>query len=219
MPVWTTDHVPLHSDHMPWRGHWPAQAIPEALAEARSLLAPQAVYEIVPVLKRLPQGLLLPDSALLHSPLLAEALGQASHLALAVCTIGPHLEARGLALGQEGQMARAFTLDALGNTALVEVSRQLQQHIAAAVAPQVLGCEHSPGQDNWPIEDQAAFFALLHPERIGVHLSEHYLMSPLKSLSWAIAIGREDELAKQSSACERCPRRGTCPYAETDSPV
>ncbi len=216
MPIWTASQVTISAEHLPWRGHWPAEAIPAAVAEVQALLHPQAVYEIVPVWKRSSQGPVLRGGRLLRDPLLDAALGRADHLLLAVCTIGPQLEARNLALSQEGQLAHAFLLDALGNVALLEVSRRLQQHVAATVAPWVLGCEHSPGQDDWPIEDQAAIFALLRPERIGVYLSEHAVMSPLKSLSWARPVGREEDLSKQARACERCPLRTTCPYADTD---
>ena len=120
MPIWTTTHLPLNPDHLPWRGRWPGAdtAIPQAREEAGRLLAPQVIYQVVPVKERTPAGSLLEGGLLLHSLDLLAALGPAGHLALAVYTIGPALEARSRACSERGEITESFLLDALGTVAL-----------------------------------------------------------------------------------------------------
>lgn len=210
MPIWTAA-LNLTAERLPWAGRWPRQATAEALTEARELAAPQAVYKLVAV-EPTPAGPRLPDGAILHCP----ALGPAGRLFLAVCTIGPALESRCQEWAGRGDLTRAFILDALGVVALQELGSRLERHLAHELAPQGLriGCPQSPGQDNWPLTDQRALFALLQPERIGIHLSENCLMVPLKSASSAFPVGKEGELPAGGPACARCERRESCPYAQ-----
>jgi len=216
MPVWRLDRLDLDGGDLPWPERWPAGLVSEVLAEAGPLLRPQAVYEIVPVETVTPAGPALRGDILLHSPLLGKALGQAGHLILAVYTIGPALESRARRYNEQGQFTRSFLLDAVGTVALEALADRLHQHISAGCAPQGLhlGCSFSPGQDDWPLEEQRALFALLHPEQIGVRLNEQEVMVPLKSVSEAVPLGREGELVAIGPACARCPRREKCPYRQ-----
>jgi 5-methyltetrahydrofolate--homocysteine methyltransferase len=50
------------------------------------------------------------------------------------------------------------------------------------------GCRYSFGYPACPnLEDQAKIFALLDPERIGVHLSDEYQLEPEQSTSALIS--------------------------------
>jgi hypothetical protein len=214
MPLWNAQ-LALTAARLPWAGRWPRQATAEALAEAQRLIAPQAVYEFLAA-EPTPAGPRLPDGAVLRSPALAAALGPAGRLLLVVCTIGPALEERCREWSAQGELTRAFLLDALGVVALQELGGRLERHIAHELAPQGLrlGCPLCPGQDDWPLEDQRALFALLQPERIGIHLNENCLMVPLKSTSSAFPVGKEGELPAGEPGCARCSQRESCPYAQ-----
>lgn len=214
MPIWKPDSLTLSPQRLPWREEWPADLLAETLAEAKNFLAPRAVYNIFPIQDRTPQGPLLAGS-LLHSPQLGRALPPSGRLLLVVYTIGPRLEARCRRWNRQGQPLRAFLLDALGTAALLELAEAFYRHLAAQLARRglALGCSFSPGQDDWPLEDQHLLFALLRPERIGVRLNERGVMYPLKSVSEAIPVGKEEEISPPEPACARCPRRGSCPYS------
>ncbi|MGB9722524.1 MAG: hypothetical protein ACP5OO_06695 [Chloroflexia bacterium] len=213
MPIWKPDHLTLSPERLPWRKEWPADLLAEVRAEAGPLLSPRAVYRIAPLQETTPQGPILAGH-LLHSPQLGHALSASGRLLLAVHTIGPRLEARCRRWNAQGQLLRAFLLDALGTVALLELTEAFRRHLAAqpALRGLQLGCSFSPGQGDWPLEDQPLLFALLRPERIGVRLNEQGVMYPLKSLSEAIPVGREGEIPLPGPACERCPRREGCPY-------
>lgn len=214
MPIWQLDRLDLDAAHLPWPERWPAGLVAEVLAEAGPLFQPQAVYETVSVRAITSDGPALDDGTVLHSQLLGKTLGRAGHLLLTVYTIGPALEARARLYGEQGQFTRSFLLDAVGTVALEALAERLHRHIAAEYAPEGLrlGCSFSPGQDDWPLEEQRVLFALLHPEQIGVRLNEQNVMVPLKSVSEAIPLGRQGELGAIGPACTRCPHREKCPY-------
>jgi hypothetical protein len=214
MPLWN-DQITLTADRLPWAGRWPQQATAEALAEAQELVAPQAVYELVAA-EPTPSGPRLADGTVLNSPNLAAALGPAGRLILSICTIGPALESRSQEWGTRGDVTRAFLLDALGVVAMQALGSQLERHFDRELASKDLhlGCPHAPGQDDWPLADQRVLFALLQPERIGIRLSTSYLMTPLKSASVAIPVGKQGEVLANGTACAQCERREECPYAQ-----
>ncbi len=213
MPVWKSGLLTLSPERLPWREGWPAGLLVETLAEAGLLLSPRAVYRIFPLQALTSQGPLIAGH-LLHSPRLGRILPPSGRLLLAVYTIGPRLEARCRRWNWQDQTLRAFLLDALGTIALLELADAFHRHLAAQLAHHrlALGCSFSPGQDDWPLEDQRLLFSLLRPERIGVRLNEPGMMYPLKSVSEAIPVGKETEIPLPGPACARCPRREGCPY-------
>lgn len=70
----------------------------------------------------------------------------------------------------------------------------------------------SPGQHQVDIKLQKQLFNALQPEEIGVTLSPTYMMSPKKSISSVIGVGR-DPSAPDMRACDFCEKRDSCPSA------
>ncbi len=69
----------------------------------------------------------------------------------------------------------------------------------------------SPGYGDFPLEVQRDIFRVLDcPRKIGLSLNESLLMSPSKSVTAIIGIGRESEAENKCSACEKqdCQYRG-----------
>ena len=63
----------------------------------------------------------------------------------------------------------------------------------------------SAGYGDFPIEKQKLFFELLDcPRKIGLTLNESLLMTPTKSVTALVAIGRTDE--KQTENCTACQK-------------
>jgi hypothetical protein len=198
----------LEAEHvLRGQGIDPAQARPaivaaarEVLDEARALLAPAALYTILPV----------GDGAAFEGPLVARALTGATQVALAVCTIGPALEERVTALFAAGDPLRAMALDGAGVAAVGGVSQMIGERICDEAAAQGLrtGMRASPGQEGWPIEQQRVLFSLLPARRIGVRLTESCLMLPRKSVSFVVGLGAE--MRADAVACDFCSKRERC---------
>lgn len=164
------------------------RVIDEELAAARELMAPRVVLSGR-------RGL---PGSLHFDPELP--------LALAVCTVGPALDARIDKHGKAGEAARAMVLDAVGSAAVEELAdrsngRICEQALGAGLRPDV---RRSPGYGRWAIEEQRLIFDELEPGEIGVTLTERCLMTPSKSISYAVPLLGGDPGRRARGRCERC---------------
>ena len=183
----------------------------EVLGEAQELLAPAALYTILPVHDFQHQQVALEGGAVFMGPLVARALAGATEVALAVCTIGPALEERVDALFAADPL-QALALDGAGVGALGEVSRMVVARIRDEATARGLGAgmRASPGQEGWPIWQQRVLFGLVPAGQIGVRLTESCLMLPRKSASFVVGLG--PEMRPDAVTCDFCSRRERCPW-------
>lgn len=180
------------------------------LGEAQSLLAPAAMYVIVPVHDFQHQTVVLDGGATFEGPLVARALAGATEVALAVCTIGPALEERSRAQFAAGDSLPALALDGAANAAVGAVSGTVLTRICDEASAQGLatGMRASPGQEGWPIQQQRVLFGLVPAGEIGVRLTDTCLMLPRKSVSFAIGLG--PQMRPDAVTCDFCSKRERC---------
>jgi hypothetical protein len=129
-------------------------------------------------------------------------------MAFCISTIGPAIEAEVTRLAAAGELLRAVVLDAIGSVAAEAAAEHIDRLIAAEVAAEGLktSCRASPGYGDWDVREQSALFALLPAERIGVRLGETFMMTPRKSISFAIDVAREPARLRSESSCGNCGR-------------
>lgn len=183
----------------------------DALEEAQSLLAPAALYVILPARGLRHQRVTLDGGAVFEGPLVARALAGADKVALAVCTVGSALDERVSALFAE-RPVRAMALDGAGIGAVGLVARLVGERVREEAATRGLGIgmRAEPGQEGWPIQQQRVLFSLLPAQEIGVRLTESYLMLPRKSLSFAVGLG--PEMRPDAVTCDFCSKRERCQW-------
>jgi hypothetical protein len=218
MPVIADFPLTLDAGHvLQGQGLDPARARPEivaaaqeALGEIQTLLSPAALYDTVPVWESRHHTVMLEGEACFAGELVARALAGATEIALAVCTVGPALEARVGALFAAGSPLRAMALDGAGIAVLRQISQAVGERICAEAGARGLrmGMRASPGQEEWPIEQQRILFDLLPAQEIGVRLTESCLMLPRKSVSFAVGLG--PEMQADATACDCCSKRDRC---------
>lgn len=111
----------------------------------------------------------------------------AVRVALAACTIGPELEAAA-AEDMASDVLRGLILDAFGSQAVAEVSRAVVRDIEARAGAEGLvpSRRFAPGYRSWPVEEQAFLFGRLPGSRIGVRLTDSFMMVPRKSYSFRV---------------------------------
>lgn len=172
------------------------------------LRAAKRLIEPVGVLARCPQG--LPGSAV---------YGPDSPIALGVCTIGSALDRRVTQLFAEGDGARGVILDAIGSAAVEEVAERLDAIVCELASGEGLyaGVRRSPGYGKWDITEQRLIFGALQPVESGVELNESCMMSPQKSVSFAVALDADAARRHRRSRCEQCDLE-TCAYRDPDDP-
>ena len=177
-----------------------APLLDDVLLEARSLARGCGAYRRFPVSAASGLGL-VPE--------------RADGLVVGLATAGAGIERRVTELLGEGDGTRALLLDAAGSAAAEEAARRLASRAVGAKADGVVDvpCRISPGYGRWPLAAQEALFALLPHEELGVSLSPSMMMSPRKSVSFALWIGAQGVPGSGLSGCYHCAL-GTCRYRE-----
>jgi len=182
----------------------------QILDEAQALLAPAAIYTVLPVRDLHHETVSLDGGATFEGPLVERALAGAREVALAVCTIGAALEERVATLFAAGHTSPALALDGAGTAAIGEVSRMVGARLCDAASARGLsvGMRASPGQEGWSIWQQRTLFGLVPGDKIGVRLTESCLMLPRKSVSFALGLGLE--MLSDTVPCDFCSKRERC---------
>ena len=188
------------------------KAAQDVIDEAQELLAPAALYAILPVRQFEHQQIILENGASFSGSLMARALAGATEVALAVCTIGPALEERMEALFAEGDAVRALALEGAGIAAIRQVANTTSVRICDTATTRGLnvGMRASPGQEGWSIQQQRVLFGLMPAEEIGVRLTASCLMLPRKSVSFAMGLG--PEMRADAVPCDFCSKRERCDW-------
>lgn len=107
----------------------------------------------------------------------------------------------------EGDPIEEYWLDEMRIIALGAASAAVREHIEKEYRPGKMS-SMSPGSlEDWPITQQEQLFAVFGDveEKIGVRLTDSFLMVPMKSVS-----GLHFPTETSFESCQLCPRRG-CP--------
>ena len=187
-----------------YRGHTPGprtQALlPGVLDEARALIAARGVHRVLEPDQALALGLTCPGSPA---------------LAVGLVTIGDELERRVTRCLADGETTHALLLDAAGSAAAEEAADLLERRIVPS-APRA-SRRFSPGYGRWPVTAQRALFEVIPHDEVGVRLLPSCLMSPRKSVSFALWLdaGTSGDIpdACRTRRCADCDLE-TCPYRE-----
>jgi len=187
----------------------------EMMAEGQPLLDPTFIFERFAVEGIKHHRLILDSGHSLRSELAASLLAPAQEVVLAICTIGPALEAKIYEYLAQQEGMRALALDAVGTAAIEMLGQQacyrLEKEAQAAGLRASLPI--SPGFEGWPMEEQRTIYELL-PEaaKLGIVLTENAVLKPLKSVSMVIGFGYGEMGSATSPPCQFCAMRERCVY-------
>ena len=155
----------------------------------------------------------LRQSTVLHVGPKADLLQAARQVLISVVTIGPALEQQVHELQSARKGLQSYLLDSAGVMALGSVGEAIRCLAEEAAAEQGWGVSPSlsPGSlVGWPLRGQRELCALLPLEQIGVHLNDHCVLVPHKSVSAAIGLGPGYQSAHVGSVCQYCALKNTC---------
>ncbi|WP_300526428.1 hypothetical protein [Aminiphilus sp.] len=149
----------------------------------------------------------------------ATYLEGAAYVFAAVTTIGPELERRLAAFEAEGDLLRAYFLDAAGVLALERASaalRRLARDCAAgegrSLSPTLL-----PGSaPGWSVEGQEALLRLAGGDRLGITITEGAMLRPLMSGSFLLGVGDFEGKKHPATLCTGCARYETCLWRQVE---
>ncbi len=153
---------------------------------------------------------------------IAEHLSGATQAALLCATAGstPDLKTRTL---QRREPVAALVWDACGIDAVELAADAAGAEVAAFAAEQglVTGWRFSPGYGDLPLAVQPAVLAALDAERtVGVTLTDHLLMVPMKSVTAVVGLFSADAAPNDSvrSRCDDCSIRDACSLRAAGTP-
>ncbi len=186
----------------------------QALAEGRMLIAPAVVYRVVEVESLRHERLTLAGDARLSGALVAEHLGGAQRVAVALCTIGAALEDRATQVMEE-DASLGLALDGCGSAAAEALANRACHFFEtqAAEAGEKTTIPLSPGMIGWPVEvGQPELLALIDADEIGVRVFPSGMMHPRKSVSFVVGMG--GQVSSGGRTCDFCNLRETCSYKD-----
>ena len=196
------------------RGAAPESLRAQVERTARALadeLPPRYVYRAFPI-ARTAEGVALEGGGVALTGTLAETMLQSCDTAvLLCCTLGMEFERRLRAL-ERRDMGAAAVLDACGSAWVEAGCDRAEREIAARFAPRFLTDRFSPGYGDLPLSLQPAVLAALDAQRrLGIHLSESFLMTPSKSVTAVLGVSDEPQRAR-IRGCAFCAFRANCEY-------
>ncbi|MDR2681221.1 MAG: hypothetical protein LBC47_10480 [Tannerella sp.] len=122
--------------------------------------------------------------------------------AVFAATAGREFEQIQQAHKADGDMLVTYMLDVMG-TLLAEKTGDYMETKLEAAYPDIPHTKRfSPGYCNWHLTEQRKIFALLGQQPCGITLSDVCLMTPIKSISGIIGLGRD--VRPGQYACQYC---------------
>lgn len=156
----------------------------------------------------------LNDGTRLESPLIAHRLHRATLLAAGVCTVGGELRRRVNGWFAAGEPLKAVLLDEIGSLALHRLGDCLEQLIRAEARRMGLDASGvlNPGEPGFDLSEQRKVTELAGGAGIGVSLTAAGMLSPEKSLTLVMGLGKRIPHWHRSENCAHCGARRRCPY-------
>ena len=126
-----------------------------------------------------------------------------SSLALLLATLGESFDVWSKSLAKDDMLA-SYIADIIGSLMVERVIDNLESTIISVAAFRGVRCSNrfSPGYCQWLVQEQKQFFPLLPPEFNFVKLLDSCLMTPLKSISAIIGLGKN--VKKGAYHCQIC---------------
>jgi hypothetical protein len=187
------------------------EAAEQVIEHARTLAHPRAVYEVHET-AHTEDGAVLLGGGRFTGKILARVLKGSDLAVVYAATLGPELDQESSRLAAGGDVLSSVLLDTAGTLILAKASISfISKVFDAQAAPH--GCAvtppFGPGQCRWDLAEQRVLFDLISPSRIGITLTDTYLMIPKKSVSGILGIGRPGEIFT-TAPCKICDRKD-CP--------
>lgn len=139
---------------------------------------------------------------------IANLLKEARQIAVFVATAGKGFDRWNKGISLNDDWAALFIKDSIG-TCLVEAAGDyLEKQLEEGIRMDMKHTNRfSPGYCGWDVTEQRKLFSLLPDTILDIQLSESCMMSPIKSISGFIGIGKE--VQTQRYGCQICELK-TC---------
>lgn len=187
------------------------QEIQDSFRELERLADKKSIYRIFELSLKDENELKI-GNVEIYSRNLRTNLKDCKQVVLFAATLGAEVD-RLIRKMQVVDMAKAVVMQACAATLLEEYCDELQQKIAEHMQEQgkYIRPRFSPGYGDFSIQHQKAVLAMLEAsKRIGVTMTDSYMLTPTKSVTAVIGIG-DTEMNCNLNSCEECDKTD-CTY-------
>ncbi|WP_298368333.1 vitamin B12 dependent-methionine synthase activation domain-containing protein [uncultured Lutibacter sp.] len=138
-------------------------------------------------------------------------LRNAEFAALFTCTAGYEVEKLSKKFNAEGDIVMSYVVDSTGSLLVEGAMDLIYEKLKTMVSLNNLSLtnRYSPGYCDWLVKDQQNLFSFFPKGFCNVSLSETSLMSPVKSVSGIVGIGKNVKYL--GYICDTC-KNNTCVY-------
>lgn len=187
------------------------QRVAQIAQELTRTVTPRYVYRVFS-LRRTSQGVELPQAGLTLTGRTAERmLADCGRAALLACTLGAGFDAM-LRREQARDMSQAVLLDACGSAWVEGGCDQVEAELRQRLPGLYLTDRFSPGYGDLPLSLQGALCAALDAgRRLGLSLSDSFLLNPVKSVTAVVGIAETPQPAR-IRGCAYCSMGGRCTF-------
>jgi len=227
MPAITDIPIRLSSEDIArhWNRHGDRQLAPSLRNNLHELLAgletgqwlDSAIHYRILDITGHGRGWLSVGETRLDSDMVAEYLLQATHMVCGVCTLGHRLMQQIRGWFAEKKHLQAVLLDEIGTLLLYKISDYFELLMCEKAKSMGLQASSAlnPGDDGFDLCWQGTVLELAGGAAIGVTMQGSGTLSPHKSLTSVIGLGRGISAYSRTSAqrCQDCGSRKRCPHS------
>ncbi|MDR1583717.1 MAG: hypothetical protein LBS55_10770 [Prevotellaceae bacterium] len=135
-------------------------------------------------------------------PTISRLLEKSSSFAVFAATAGIEFEQITQEYKKTEDILTHYILDVMGTTIVEKAGDYIESKLEKIFPDMLHTHRFSPGYCNWHLTEQRKIFSILGNHPCGIALSDVCLMSPIKSISGIIGIGKEVQTRKY--ACQYC---------------
>jgi hypothetical protein len=178
--------------------------------EAQAIAKPKAIYAGASIESRNDDSVVI-EAITFTSRILRVNLEETDQVFPFIATCGIELEKWSTSI--EGMLNR-YCADMVKESALESATRALGEHLAETYCPGLLSMMNPGSLPDWPLSEQRNLFDLFGDvvDSIGVHLTDSFVMFPVKSVS-GIFFPASERFESCQLCARKCPKR-RAPYDE-----
>ncbi len=178
------------------------------------LLEPKILFQEYAVEKIGHEKITLSNQKSLKGKLIAQHLSAAQKVVIILLTVGNKIEHK-INEAFSTNPVLGLALEAVGSASTESLANETCNYFDKKALDNDLETTIplSPGMVGWPLQEgQSQIFDLINSSEIGVELTNHSLMSPRKTLSLVIGMGKD--LQNHGDMCSYCAMNENCKYKE-----
>ena len=193
------------------------------LRHVTRLAKPQGLIRVCSIRSLSPERVELADASLVIAGSRVVAhFAACEKVTLLAATLGPGIDRFLAGLQQTSGAADAFIFNGIASAAAEHITETLDALAVREIRRSAYypTARFSPGYGGWPLESQQQFIESIGGEKIGLTVTSHYLLQPVKSVTavigWSrVPLDRSYELLREKPCqgtltCRDCPLKEKC---------